>query len=59
MLSQTLIACFLILSALVLLAVLNHVGWLLWLVPLSLLLARGLSGNARTRNSLAGNVRRA
>ena len=57
--SQTAIACFLIVTALFLLAALNHVGWLLWLVPISLLVARGLCGNGRTRNSLARNVPKA
>lgn len=57
--SQTAVAFFLIVSAIFLLAVVNQLGWMLWLVPISLLLAGALGGNGRTRNSLARNVPKA
>ena len=54
--SQTSVACFLIVGAIFLLAILNHASWLVWLVPISLLVARGLCGYGQSRNSLARNV---
>jgi hypothetical protein len=47
MVSQNTIACMLIATGLLLLAVVNQLGWLLFVIPLAYLAARSLAGTER------------
>jgi hypothetical protein len=53
MASQNAIACLLIATGLLLLAIVNQLGWLLVLVPVALLVARSMAGTAQARNNMA------
>jgi hypothetical protein len=53
MASQNAIACLLIATGLLLLAIVNQLGWLLVLVPVALLVARSMADTAQARNIMA------
>ena len=58
MANRNTLAFLLITASVLLLGILNEVGWLLWLIPVSFLLALALSGSFRSRNTLARGSRR-
>lgn len=53
MASQNAIACLLVATGLLLLAIVNQLGWLLVLVPLALLLACSLAFAGKSRGAMA------
>lgn len=54
MVSQNVIASLLIVTGIVLLAIVNELGWLVLMVPVALLVARSSMYTGRPRNSVAG-----
>jgi hypothetical protein len=52
------LAGLLIVTGVLLLAVVNQLGWLLVMVPLSLLVARSVMSTARPRNTIAREFRK-
>ena len=57
MANQTALACLLIVTSLVLLALVNQLGWLLWLVPVALLFSTMFSAR-RSRNVVARELKK-
>ena len=58
MASQNAFACLLVATGLMLLAIVNQLGWLLLLVPLAFLVARSLVSTAHPRNVMAREFRK-
>jgi hypothetical protein len=53
MASQNAFASLLVAAGLLLLAIVNQLGWLLLLIPVALLVARSLAGTGQPRNIMA------